>query len=84
MMAIDVERAYFYARRKILVFIEIPMKDRELGDEHKAGQLNLSLYGTRDAAQNLAEEYTKTLRAARFRVGNASPAICCARERGWR
>ena len=37
------------------------------------GKLNLSLYGTRDAAQNWAQEYTKTLVAAGFRVGRASP-----------
>ena len=37
------------------------------------GRLNLSLYGTRDAAQNLAIEYTQTLRAAGFVVGQASP-----------
>ena len=30
-------------------------------------------YGTRDAAQNLAVEYTRTLRAARFESGRASP-----------
>ena len=37
------------------------------------GRLNLSLYGTRDAAQNWAVEYTQTLQAAGFVVGKASP-----------
>ena len=37
------------------------------------GRLNLSLYGTRDAAQNWAIEYTRTLRAAGFEPGRASP-----------
>ena len=37
------------------------------------GRLDLSLYGTRDAAQNWSIEYTQTLRAAGFIVGKASP-----------
>ena len=72
-MAIDVKRAYFYAKSKRPLYIEIPKEDFEKGDERKVGKLNLSLYGTRDAAQNWAEEYTNTLLAAGFRVGLASP-----------
>ena len=36
-------------------------------------QLNLSLYGTRDAAQNWTQEYTRALVAAGFTAGKASP-----------
>ena len=61
MAVIDIKRAYFYAPAKRPVFIEIPAEDREKGDEDCVGQLALSLYGTRDAAQNWNEEYTNTL-----------------------
>ena len=72
-MAIDVSRAYFYAESIWPVFIELPKEDRTPADEGLVGRLNLSLYGTRDAAQNWAVEYTRTLRAAGFVVGKASP-----------
>ena len=72
-LSIDVSRAYFYAESIRPVFIQIPEEDRLPGDEGLVGRLNLSLYGTRDAAQNWAVEYTRTLRAAGFEPGKASP-----------
>jgi hypothetical protein len=72
-MAIDVSREYFYAESIRPVFIELPKEDRLPGDEGLVGRLNLSLYGTRDAALNWSIEYTQTLRAAGFIVGKASP-----------
>ena len=51
-LSIDVSRAYFYAESIRPVFIQIPEEDRLPGDEGMVGRLNLSLYGTRDAAQN--------------------------------
>ena len=73
MLSIDVKRAYFYAEAKREVFIEIPLEDWEPGDEHKVARLNLSLYGTRDAAQNWSEEFTRTLVASGFQTGKATP-----------
>ena len=52
MMAADVRHAYFYAKVSRPVYIEIPAEDWEPGDEMIIAKLNLSLYGTRDAAQN--------------------------------
>ena len=72
-MSIDVRRAYFYAKVTRPVFIEIPEEDREPGDELKVARLNLSLYGTRDAAQNWAAEYTGYLLALGFEAGAATP-----------
>ena len=72
-MAIDVSRAYFYAESIRPVFIELPKEDRMPTEEGLVGRLNLSLYGTRDAAQNRAVEHTQALRAAGFIVGKASP-----------
>ena len=72
-MAIDVRRAYFYAKATRPVYIEIPIEDYEPGDEGRVAKLNLSLYGTRDAAQNWAREYTQHLASAGFVQGRASP-----------
>ena len=58
---IDVRRAYFYAPSKRPLYVEIPMEDRLPGDEQMVGKLELSLYGTRDAAANWAMEYTRHL-----------------------
>ena len=49
------------------------MEDWEPGDEHRVGKLNLSLYGTRDAAQNWAAEYTGLLNSLGFVIGMATP-----------
>ena len=49
------------------------MEDYEAGDEERVGKLNLSLYGTRDAAQNWAKEYIAFLRSLGFRPGRSSP-----------
>ena len=47
-------RAYFYAPVTRPFFINIPDEDWEDGDEGLVGHLQVSLYGTRDAAQNSA------------------------------
>ena len=70
---IDIKRAYFYAPVKREVFVEIPDEDKEPGDEDKVGMLALSLYGTRDAAQNWAAEYSGHLKRLGFTQGLASP-----------
>ena len=49
--------------------------DRKVGDEGLVGRLQLSMYGTRDAAANWAAEYGATLLAAGYRQGKASPCI---------
>ena len=73
MLSVDGKRAYFYAPACRPVYIEIPIEDYEDGDEMMVGKLNLSLYGTRDAAQNWAREYTDLLVSNGFEVGAASP-----------
>ena len=55
------------------IFIEIPMEDWEPCDEMKVAKLNLSLYGTKDAAQNWTEEYKKKLVDLGFAAGVATP-----------
>ena len=51
-MTTDVKRAYFYAPATRPIYIEIPAEDRTDEDVDCVGILNLSLYGTRDAAMN--------------------------------
>ena len=65
-------RAYFYAPVTRPLFINIPDEDWEEGDEGLVGQLQISLYGTRDAAQNWAATYTKFLVKIGFQRGRAS------------
>ena len=73
MASIDIKRAYFYAPVRREVYIKIPAEDFEVGDEGRVARLRLSLYGTRDAAQNWAAEYTKQLEKIGFVKGCASP-----------
>ena len=72
-MSNDVRRAYFYAPAKRPIYISIPAEDLENGDEDRVGVLNLSLYGTRDAASNWADAYSSRLVELGFRIGAASP-----------
>ena len=47
----DVSRAYFYAKAIRPVYVKLPEEDTEARDAGKCGELILSMYGTRDAAQ---------------------------------
>ena len=72
---VDVRRAYCYAPARIKVFVELPPKDYQPGDEHMCGLLRYSLYGTRDAAQNWEDEMTTTLSSLRLTMGSACPCV---------
>ena len=72
-MSNDVSRAYFYAPTTRPIYIAIPKEDWEPGDEGKVAKLNLSLYGTRDAARNWAEKFTSVMVKMGFVRGMASP-----------
>ena len=72
-MTNDVKRAYFHAAATRPIFIQIPKEDREDGDNDKVGQLNLSLYGTRDAAQNWARTVSNAMTSLGFTIGEHSP-----------
>ena len=82
MMTNDVKRAYFHAAATRPIYIKIPKEDWEEGDEDKVGRLNLSLYGTRDAAQNWARTVTTTLTTLGFKVGEHSPCNFRHESRG--
>ena len=48
----DISRAFFHARAKREVFVQLPKEDVKAGEEAMCGRLNYSIHGTRDAAQN--------------------------------
>ena len=80
-LTIDVKRAYFYAPVRRPIFIELPAEDRLEGEGDLVAQLNLSVYGTRDAAKNWTCEYTRALSELGFTAGRASPCIFWNKER---
>jgi hypothetical protein len=67
---IDVRRAYFHAKARRSVFVELPKEDEEPG---MCGELLQSMYGTRDAAQNWEREYHEMAESLGFTRGTASP-----------
>ena len=81
---LDVRRAYFHAPSKRETYIELPAEDNRSSNEGKCGRLNASMYGTRDAADNWAEEYTRVLIGLGFERGTASPCVFVHKERGVR
>ena len=72
---VDVRRAYFYALARRRLFVELPPEDYQPGDEHMCGLLRYSLYGTRDAAQNWAEEQATTLSNLKLTRGSACSCV---------
>ena len=79
LMVNDVSRAYFCAPARRQVFVELPAEDR--GSEDMVGELNFSMYGTRDAAQNWGEECAKTMTDMGFEKGRASPCTFLHKDR---
>ncbi len=69
---IDVRRAYFHAKARRDVYIELPDEEKEEG---KCGKLMKSMYGTRDAAQNWEFEYTEFMNHMGFSRGMSSPCV---------
>ena len=71
LMVNDVSRAFLCAPARRQVFVELPPEDPDHGS--MVGELNYSMYGTRDAAQNWGEECAETMIKAGFVRGLASP-----------
>ena len=81
LMINDVRRAYFYAKQKRNVFINLPAEDPE-AKEDEVGQLLLCLYGTRDAAKEWQGTLSDHLRTLGFVPGLGHPSVFKHEERG--
>ena len=79
-MVNDVRRAYFYAKASRDIYIEIPSEDPEAGP-NVLGKLELSLYGTRDAAKNWQDTLSAQLVSIGFARGVGHPAVFHHAER---
>ena len=78
----DVARAFFEARVRRKVCVEIPPEDLNSNDVGKdlVGLLNMSLYGTRDAAKNWQEEAADAMKSWDFAQGKYNPCLYYHRE----
>ena len=83
-MVNDVSRAFFHAKACREVFVQLADEDKQKGEERMCGKLNYSMYGTRDAAQNWAKEYSDMLISIGFKQGRASPCVFHHQTRGIR
>ena len=74
----DISKAYFFAPATRDIFIELPPEEAEPG---MVGKLEKSLDGTRGAAPNWAEDYTKVFIAMGCKEGLLSP--CSFHDEEW-
>ena len=72
LLVVDVRRAYFHARARRPVFVELPEEDAEEG---MCGELLQSMYGTRDAASNWEQAYTDALISEGWTPGVTTPCV---------
>ena len=73
----DIARAFFEAAAKRQVCIELPDEDKTASDKGKdlVGLLQMSLYGTRDAAKNWQDEVTRMMKRWGFTQGRYNPCL---------
>jgi hypothetical protein len=76
-MVNDVRRAYFYAEVTRPVWVELPEEDYTDDDrwEDRVAKLNVSMYGTRDAAMNWGHTVEKHLVEVGWTQGRASASV---------
>ena len=83
-MVNDMSRAFFHAKARSEVYVQLADKDKLPGDEGKRGRFNYSTYGTRGAAQNWANECANMLFTISFIYGTGSPCVFYCKGRGIR
>ena len=76
-MTNGVKRAYFYAQVRSEIFIEIPPEDRTAEDDEQdnVAQLQLSMYGTREAAVAWQSKVKEVVHRLGFETCIANPCI---------
>ena len=77
----DAKRAYFNAKATRDIYIQLPPEDPKFGCQNVCGKLELSMYGTRDAAQNWERELSSKLLLQGFTKGIAPPCLFHHRSR---
>ena len=84
MMVNDVSRAFFEAPTTRQVCVELPGEDLTNMDRQldNVGHLQMSLYGTRDAAMNWQKEVAKEMTKWGFVRGRYNPCLYCTRGCG--
>ena len=80
LLFIDVRRAYFYAPSRRPVYVALPEEDPCPG---YCARLNVSMYGTRDAASNWEDKYAHLIRCGSVQ-GKSSPCIFFNEQKGLR
>ncbi len=69
---IDAVRAYFRAKARRSVYVELPIEDHQ---EEICGKLQKAMYGTRDAAQDWELERTEIMVEAGLTQGSYSACV---------
>jgi len=84
MLIADVSRAFFEAKARRKICVELVEEDKTVKDKEQdmVGLLELSMYGTRDAAINWQEEVARAMAGWGFRRGRYNPCLYWHRERG--
>lgn len=77
----DVAGSYFNAPSLVPTFVSICEEDFEEGDENRCGELLVSMYGERLAAQNWQRCYTQLLTVNGLKVTRTSTCIFRRQER---
>ena len=80
----DISRAFFCARVKRTVYVQLPREDQAPGEENMCGRFKCRMHGTRDAVQIWYQEYSQQLVDIGFKPGAASPRIFYHKEKGIR
>ena len=75
LMVSDISRAYFYAKSRRPTYVAIPSEDWEEGDEDNCARLEVSMYGTRDAASNWSDCYATHLLGIGFKQSRSNPCL---------
>ena len=83
LMVNDVRRAYFYARQRRHVFIELPAEDDE-AQPGEVRELQFCLYGTRGAAREWQRTLSEHLVSLGFEAGRRHPSVSTHRKRNIR
>ena len=81
-MVVGVKRAFFHLKSQRLTYVQLLSEDAEHGEENMCGRLNCSMYGTRDAAVNLANGRSERLKKLGFAQRLATPCVFIHKERG--